>query len=82
MAAHSRFNIEASARQWHALAERRVAAYMDLYRSGRWRHYYGSQEEFAARMLDVIRVAKAFQKLSGAPQPALPDVQDVFRTAA
>lgn len=82
MAAHSRFSIEASARQWHALAERRVAAYLELYRSGRWRHYYSSQEEFAARMLDVIKVAKAFQRLSGAPAPELPDVQDVFRTAA
>lgn len=88
MAAPNRFNIEASARQWHALAERRLAAYLELYRSGRWRHYYSSQEEFAARMLDVIKVAKAFQKLSGAPEPVLPDVhvlpdvQDIFRTAA
>ena len=82
MAAHSRFSIEASARQWHALAERRLAAYLELYRSGRWRHYYGSQEEFAARMLDVIKVAKAFQKLAGAPEPALPDLREVFRTAA
>lgn len=82
MAAFSRFSIEASARQWHALAERRVAAYLDMYRSGRWRHYYSSQEQFAARMLDVIKVAKAFQEISGAPAPALPDMQDVFREAA
>ncbi|WP_162826896.1 hypothetical protein [Pseudolabrys taiwanensis] len=82
MAAFSRFSIEASARQWHALAERRVAAYLDMYRSGRWRHYYASQEEFAARMLDVIKVAKAFQQISGGPAPVLPDIQDVFREAA
>jgi hypothetical protein len=82
MAALSRFSIEASARQWHALAERRLAAYSELYRSGRWQRYYKSEEEFAARMLDVIKVAKTFQKLAGAPEPVLLDVEDVFRTAA
>jgi hypothetical protein len=51
------------ARRWHALAERRLASYDELYRSGRWRRYYASQEEFAARMLDVIKAAKAYQKL-------------------
>src|ERR1700742_4106621 len=51
------------ARRWHALAERRLASYDELYRSGRWRHYYASQEEFAARMLDVIKAEKAYQKL-------------------
>lgn len=81
MAAQSRFSIENSARQWHALAERRLAAYMDLYRSGRWRHYYGSPEEFAERMLDVIKVAKAFRQMAG--EPPASDVQvDAFRTAA
>jgi hypothetical protein len=49
--------------RWHALAERRLASYDELYRSGRWKHYYASQEEFAARMLDVIKAAKAYQKL-------------------
>jgi len=82
MAASSRFNIEASARQWHALAERRVASYVEMYRSGRWRHYYSSEEAFAARMLDVIKVAKAFQTLSGEPAAGLPDTQDLFRKAA
>lgn len=83
MAASGRFSIEASARQWQALAERRLTAYMELYRSGRWRHYYRSQEEFAARMLDVIKVAKAFRRLAGeaaAPVPAPHD--DIIRTAA
>jgi hypothetical protein len=51
------------ARRWQALAERRLASYDELYRSGRWKHYYASQEEFAARMLDVIKAAKAYQKL-------------------
>jgi hypothetical protein len=82
MAAHGRFSIEVTARQWHALAERRLAAYNDLYRSGRWQRYYKSREEFAARMLDVIKVAKSFRKLAGEPEPSLPVVENVFRTAA
>jgi hypothetical protein len=54
---------------------------MDLYRSGRWTHYYRSQEEFAARMLEVIKVAKAFRELAGRPVEAAPR-QESFRTAA
>jgi hypothetical protein len=84
MAADGRFSIEDSARRWHALAERRLAAYIELYRSGRWRHYYRSREDFAARMLDVIKVVKAFQTLAdAAPSRAAEALkEDVFRTAA
>ena len=38
-------------RRWLELAERRLASYEELYRSGRWRHYFPTQEHFAARML-------------------------------
>lgn len=65
------------ARRWHALAERRLASYDELYRSGRWRHYYASQEEFAARMLDVIKVAKAYQNIAGDPAPAAPRAESL-----
>ncbi len=54
------------ARQWHDLAERRLAYFTELYRSGRWRHYY-SQEYFALRMLDVIRAAKVWGDIVGRP---------------
>ena len=53
------------ARKWHDLAERRLAYYSELYRSGRWAHYYESREQFAMRMLDVIRAARAWAKLAG-----------------
>jgi len=49
--------------KWHDLAERRLAYFTELYRSGRWRHYY-TQERFALRMLDVIRAAKAWRELA------------------
>lgn len=80
-AIESRRRIEQIAHQWHDLAERRLASYMDLYRTGRWRHYYRSQEEFAARMLEVIKVAKAFRALAGGQEEAAP-AQESFRTAA
>jgi hypothetical protein len=52
------------ARQWHALAERRLAYFTELYRSGRWTHYY-TRERFASRMLDVIKATKVWGDLAG-----------------
>ena len=52
------------ARQWHALAERRLAYFTELYRSGRWKHYY-TREHFASRMLDVIKATKVWGDLAG-----------------
>ena len=57
-------------RKWLALAERRLASYIELYRSGRWQHYY-SKENFAVRMRDVIRAVTIWKTLAGqAPAPA------------
>ena len=50
-------------RQWHDLAERRLAYYNELYRSGRWARYY-TKEHFALRMLDVIKAAKTWRDLA------------------
>jgi hypothetical protein len=68
------------ARRWHGLAERRLAYYDDLYRSGRWRRYYPTQEQFAARMLDVIRVARAYQKMV-VDSPSIVPHQEPLRSA-
>jgi hypothetical protein len=74
--------------QWHDLAERRLAYYQELYRSGRWTHYYETPEQFAVRMFDVIRAAKAFRKLAGRPaapsigQESAPPRPDDLSTAA
>ena len=84
MAAQSQFDLEDFARRWHALAERRLASYIDMYRSGRWQHYYRSREEFAARMLEVIKVAKAFQGMAGHPATDAGPVtiEEALRSAA
>lgn len=69
------------ARRWHDLAERRLAHFTELYRSGRWQRYYASQEQFAARMLDVIRAAKNWAELAGR-DPVPDDARDDLRNAA
>jgi hypothetical protein len=56
--------LERVTRQWLDLAERRLAYYDELYRSGRWALYYPTQEQFAVRMLDVIKAVKTFRRVS------------------
>jgi uncharacterized repeat protein (TIGR03809 family) len=73
----SRPRLEQIALKWHDLAQRRLDYYTELYRSGRWRHYY-TQERFAVRMLDVINAAKKWRELAGLP-PAEPASQQASR---
>jgi len=73
-------DFKAIAHKWHDLAERRLDYYTELYRSGRWRHYY-TQERFAMRMLDVIEAAKRWRALAGIPRPersASPPLADIY----
>jgi len=53
-------------RQWHKLADRRLEYFIELYQSGRWKHYY-TRERFALRMLDVIKAAKVWGELANRP---------------
>jgi len=74
------------ASHWHALAERRLAYFTELYRSGRWQRYY-SQEHFALRMLDVIKAAREWDDLAKrdwrtTAQPAPQKRDDDLRPAA
>jgi uncharacterized repeat protein (TIGR03809 family) len=65
----SRPRLDQIALKWHDLAQRRLDYYTELYRSGRWRHYY-TQERFAVRMLDVINAARKWRVLAGLPESA------------
>jgi len=49
--------------KWHDLADRRLSYFIELYRSGRWTHYY-TKEGFAQRMADVIKAKKAWDRLA------------------
>ncbi len=53
-------------RKWLRLSERRLAYYAELYRSGRWQHYY-SKDEIGARLRDLMEVLKVWRKLPGEP---------------
>ena len=53
------------ARKWCDLAQRRLDYYVELYRSGRWRHYY-TEQALALRMLDVIKAARLWAELAPA----------------
>jgi hypothetical protein len=59
--------LERVTRRWLELAERRLASYEELYRSGRWQHYFPTEAHFVRRMLDVIKVVNAFQRLVREP---------------
>ena len=69
------------ARKWHDLAERRLAYFTELYRSGRWKHYY-TQERFALRMLDVIKAAKVWGELAAPAANSRRCRDDELRPAA
>ena len=58
--------------QWHELADRRREHFAELYRSGRWRHYY-TEEQFVARMREVVHAAEAWAQIAtprAAAEPA------------
>lgn len=74
-------------RRWHTLAERRLVAFTEMYRSGRWRHYYPTEQQFAMRMLEVIQAAKIWAELAGRKPAHAPDqtptaAREDLRTAA
>jgi uncharacterized repeat protein (TIGR03809 family) len=56
----------AVARKWRELAERRRAHFVEMYRSGRWKHYY-TEEQFLLRMREVISAADTWAQLSRRP---------------
>lgn len=55
---------DAIAQKWCDLAERRRDYFFELFRSGRYRHYY-DEAAFLDRLNDVIKAANAWAKLAG-----------------
>ena len=45
--------LEEVAQKWRALAERRRAYFLELYRSGRWKYYYKTEAQFSLRLREV-----------------------------
>jgi uncharacterized repeat protein (TIGR03809 family) len=56
-------------RKWLNLAERRLANFVELYRSGRWQRFY-TRESFTVLMRDVIGSVTTWKRLAAqAPPP-------------
>lgn len=54
------------------LALRRHAYYLELLRSGRWRHYF-SEQQFAERLRDVVVLTRRWNGLASVSAPAIHD---------
>jgi uncharacterized repeat protein (TIGR03809 family) len=57
------YRLDEISRKWRDLAERRLAYFTELYRSGRWKHYY-TEDDFVVRMRDVVKAAKVWSNLA------------------
>ena len=53
-------------RKWRDLAEKRRAHLIELYDSGRWKHYY-TEEQLVVRMREAINLADKWDRLSTGP---------------
>jgi len=67
--------LDVVAREGHDLAERRLAYFTELYRSGRWAHYY-TRENLAVLMRDVIKAVKVWGELAGRRRAERPMARD------
>jgi len=59
--------MERIALKWRDLAERRRDHFIDLYRSGRWKHYYTS-EEMLTELRDATAIAQRWAKIAPRPE--------------
>ena len=79
-ATHSPGSLDAATRGFRDLAMRRHAYYLDLLKSGRWRHYF-SEQEFAERLRDVIVLTRTWDGLAQASE-AQPSAMQSTKSAA
>jgi uncharacterized repeat protein (TIGR03809 family) len=62
--------LEEVAQKWRDLAERRCVYFLELHRSGRWRHYY-SEEQFLVRLREAIRLNERWLEIAASPTAAV-----------
>ena len=60
--------------KWRHLAEQRRDHHLDLYRSGRWRHYY-TDAEFLAEMGIAVALAERWVQIAPLPEEREPPVE-------
>jgi uncharacterized repeat protein (TIGR03809 family) len=59
--------LDAVAQKWRALAERRREHLVELYDSGRWKHYY-TEGELLYRMREAIQQAERWAEIAPRPE--------------
>jgi uncharacterized repeat protein (TIGR03809 family) len=74
------------AHKWRRLAERRRAYFVELYHTGRWKHYF-TEEQFLAVLRDAIRASDRWAEIApSSPREAAeqedPSAAPSRRTAA
>jgi hypothetical protein len=79
-AIHERSRFEEMSRKWLALAERRFAHLVALYRGGRWRPYYDA-ERLAALIRDSIEALQHWKQLAGRKRAPAVDKNGLHPTA-
>jgi uncharacterized repeat protein (TIGR03809 family) len=67
-------------RQWLTLAERRLAYFSELYRSGRWQRYY-TAEDFAEQVVDVMKAVTIWRELAKQAADSTSDADDLHPVA-
>ena len=70
--------------RWRDLAERRRDHFLELYQSGRWKHYY-TDEEFLKAMREAIMLAERWAAIAPWPEatePAAPAAEPAWEQAS
>jgi uncharacterized repeat protein (TIGR03809 family) len=60
-------NWERIALRWRNIAEQRRDHHLDLYKSGRWKHYY-TDEEFLVEMRQAVAIAERWAAIAPRPE--------------
>jgi uncharacterized repeat protein (TIGR03809 family) len=55
---------EKLAQKWSELAKRRRDHFVELYKTGRWKHYY-TEAEFQDELRKVMQAAEEWERLAG-----------------
>jgi uncharacterized repeat protein (TIGR03809 family) len=61
--------------RWRDLAERRKAHFIELYETGRWKHYY-TDVEFLAELRQAVAVADRWSKIVEAAEARRDDAHE------
>jgi uncharacterized repeat protein (TIGR03809 family) len=79
-AIHDQSRFDEMSRKWLALAERRLAHAVALYRSGRWQRYYDA-ERLAALIRESIAAVQRWKQLAGRTRAPAADKNGLHPTA-